>query len=135
MKLKKAPRTKWRFVRGPKYAYAKYVSALEVLRRFFVDGLIVNTDSTTMDILRVFGQMIERLNELECTVYKLSYIKDILEAERAIASDNKNELLTMLFEDATKSFEHGGACDAVFDLCSSIKMLDKFDRLKESDKP
>lgn len=152
MKFKKAPRTKWRFIRGPvkmdgfEATVDSYISMLEktgitdqneILRRFFIDGLALEGELTAKDILMAFAKRVNRLEEVidelegEVNQYRQS-ILDILEDEYDNALKEKNKTLMMCFDSAIEHFMHGGGPDAaVFSLCSDIKY---FERRKKTDK-
>lgn len=151
MKFKKAPRTKWRFVRGPvemdgfEATVDSYISTLEeagvtdqneLLRRFFIDGLMLEGEPTAKDILMAFAK---RVNALEGTITELEdkvnqcrqSILDILEDEYDNAVNEKNKTLMMCFDSAIEHFMHGGGPDAaVFSLCSDIKYFERMRRKK-----
>lgn len=152
MKFKKAPRTKWHFIRGPvkmdgfEATVDSYISMLEetgitdqneILRRFFIDGLALEGELTAKDILMAFAKRVDRLEEVidelegEVNQYRQS-ILDILEDEYDNALKEKNKTLMMCFDSAIEHFMHGGGPDAaVFSLCSDIKY---FERRKKTDK-
>lgn len=151
MKIKKAPRTKWRFVRGPvemdgfEATVDSYISTLEeagvtdqneILRRFFIDGLALEGEPTAKDILMGLAKNVNRLEETvaeldgEVHQYRQS-ILDILENEYDNAAKEKNKTLMMCFDSAIEHFMHGGGPDAaVFSLCSDIKYFERMKRKK-----